>query len=918
MGRTFFLTLALSSQLAAVLKDVTLPQNVCHSMEEQIKLTPMFAQYQSIKADYPDALLFYRMGDFYELFYDDAVTASKELQIALTSRNKSAGQDVPMCGVPWHAAQSYISQLIDRGYVVAICDQTEDPKRSGKGLVQRAVTQVITPGTVLESDTLEAERHNYLGCVLAQKSKGSENGWAFVWADISTGQWTGTEFHKEEDLWQWVQKMGPRELLLDKEITLPKLRFFDNVHLVRLATVMSPERTEEILCQAQHVHSLDALGLKKKPTLAQACAQLLRYLEQMQKAHIDQLEAFVPLNLSRRMLLDDTTERNLELFVSMSGNRGKGTLRHLLKTTITPMGARKLEDMLHHPWREVEPILETQSAVRFLADHDSLRAALRKALQGIFDIERLSQRICLNRCHPKDLVGLRASLLALPALKNLLTQALASETFPLLASLLEHLDCLEDCAQILARALADDPPQLITEGGIFRQGYHQELDALLDMVNNAQQKLEELLAKERERTGIPKLKLGYNRVFGYYYELSRAVTQEIPAHFTRRQSLANAERFTTVELKELEEALLSASDKRKSLEYQLFQELREHLAAQRERFFRLAQTLGDIDYWQGLAQAGRTRGWVFPTFSDQPVLDIKGARHPVIEEIIGRTSFVPNDLSLGQSHSFCLLTGPNMSGKSTVLRQTALLCILAQMGSMVPATSARLGLVDKLFSRVGAQDNLAQGESTFMVEMMETARILRQSSQRSLVILDEIGRGTSTYDGVALAWAIVEYLVNRSEGRMRTLFATHYHELTELEGRLPEVFTMNIAIREVNANIVFLHKLIPGPADKSYGVEVARLAGIPKAVVDRARELLQRLESGRKGMQEAVRKTAQALLPGLEAHFEKQEVRPSPLVHPLQKALAELDPERLSPMEALTLLLDWKRRFAEKKNEVGR
>ena len=886
-------------------------------MEEVSKPTPMFEQYLRIKADYQDALLFYRMGDFYELFFDDAVTASKELQIALTSRNKSAGNDVPMCGVPWHASQSYIAQLIDKGYVVAICEQTEDPKdRQGKGLVQRAVTQVITPGTVLNSDNLQAERHKYLGCVINGRAKASDGGWAFVWADISTGQWTGTEFHREDDLWQWIQKMGPRELLLEQAISVPKLRFLDSVHLVRLPALLSADNATEILCRAQHVHSLDALGLKKKPALAQACAQLLRYIEQMQKASIDQLEAFVPLNLGRRMLIDDTSERNLELFVTLSGSKGKGTLHHLLKATITPMGARKLEDMLHHPWREEEPIKQIQSAVRFIAEDDCLASDLRKALQGVLDIERLCQRICLNRCHPRDFVSLRASLLALPAVKNLLNEANASHPLQLMTNLLAGLDCLEDCAGELERALVDDPPQLISEGGLFRQGYHEELDQLLDMVDNAQQKLEELLAKEREATGLTKLKLGYNRVFGYYYELSRLSSQTIPAHFTRRQSLANSERFTTESLKALEEALLSASDKRKSLEYRLFQELRERIAAQRERLLTLAESLGEIDYWQALAHVGRSQGWVFPSFSSDSVIEIASGRHPVIENIVGRTNFVPNDLSLGQSHSFCLLTGPNMSGKSTILRQTALICILAQMGSMVPASHARLGLVDKLFSRVGAQDNLAQGESTFMVEMMETARILRQSSQHSLVILDEIGRGTSTYDGVALAWAIVEYLVARSEGKMRTLFATHYHELTELEGRLPEVFTMNVAIREVNGSIVFLHKLIPGPADKSYGVEVARLAGIPKACVDRARELLRRLESGKKGMQEAVRKTAQALLPGLELPLSQSKVKACNPVHPLQKALSDLDPERLSPMEALHLIIDWKRRWGSKNNKA--
>ncbi|MBQ7617906.1 MAG: DNA mismatch repair protein MutS, partial [Desulfovibrio sp.] len=509
----------------------------------------------------------------------------------------------------------------------------------------------------------------------------------------------------------------------------------------------------------------------------------------------------------------------------------------------------------------------------------------------------LSQRIAANRSSPKDLLSLTETLALLPSLYELLNLLQELHPAEVIKDLLADFDVLKDCTKLLHNALVPDPPNIVTEGGLFQTGYHAELDHIIDLVNNGEEKLQAMLNLEREKSNLPKLKLGYNRVFGYYFELSKAQADKLPAHFIRRQSLANGERYTTEALKELEEALLEAAEKRKSLEFQLFQELKEKIARERERLMGQAKILAQIDYFQALATVGRTYGWVFPSFCQEACLELKQARHPVLEDILGRTNFVPNDFALFPKHNFCLLTGPNMSGKSTILRQTALIVILAQMGSMVPAASAKLGLVDKLFSRVGASDNLAQGESTFMVEMKETARILRQSTKSSLVILDEIGRGTSTYDGVALAWAIVEYLVKRANSQIRTIFATHYHELTELEGRLPEVFTMNVAIREDAEDIVFLHKLIFGPTDKSYGLEVARLAGVPASVIERARELLPRLEKGQKSMQEAVRTMAQDLLPGVNVPKAAQNPKNKPKTqamasdHPFFKALQELDPE---------------------------
>lgn len=899
--------------------------------ETSAKLTPMFEQYMRIKADYPDALLFYRMGDFYELFFDDAVTAARELQIALTSRSKDSQNPVPMCGVPWHAVQGYVAQLIDKGFHVAICDQTEDP-RAAKGLVKRAVTCVITPGTVLEDANLSTKSHNYLGAICYNPVQGRGG---FAWADISTGQWSGVEFKRQTELWQWAQKLAPRELLIPEGLDLPPRCLLEGVRLVHMSAAhFDLKRATERVLRAQGVREAGALGLKGKSELMRSCGALLVYLDQTQKRNPDHLMPFRPLDLSRRLLIDEVTERNLEIFTRLNGRKGKGTLRHVLDDTMTPMGGRFLEDMLRHPWREAAPIERIQECVAFFHDDDNRRAAMREALRDVYDLERLSTRISLNRATPRDFIALRNSLGALPKVHDALlkstdssyateAQALGHELPQSLYQIVKTWDHLEDCAALLSNALVDSPPTVITDGGLFKSGYHADLDKLLDLVEHGEQKLQALLEEEQKRTGIAKLKMGYNRVFGYYYEVTRAShSGPLPEHFIRRQTLANAERFTTVALKALEEELLSASDRRKSLEYKLFQDLREHMAKQRERIVHMADLVAQLDYWQSLAEVGRRNNWCRPQLTDNADLDIREGRHPVVEAMLGSASFVPNSFRLDHKRRLCLLTGPNMAGKSTVLRQVAIICLLAQAGSMVPAAEARLGLVDRLFSRVGASDNLAQGQSTFMVEMMETARILRQATRRSLVILDEIGRGTSTYDGVALAWAVVEDLAQRAGGELRTLFATHYHELTALEGRIPGVFTMNIAIREYNNDILFLHKLVPGPSDRSYGVEVARLAGVPVPVVQRARAILAGLERGRDGARKAVA-VASMPLPGLtlpdagqaaakRAELPETAAAPPAAEHPLVRMLRELSPETLSPLDALKLLIEWKSLWASK------
>ena len=887
------------------------------------QLTPMFTQYLAIKKEHEDALLFYRMGDFYELFFDDAVVAAKALQIALTSRNAQAENPVPMCGVPHHSAEIYLSQLLEKGFKVAICEQMEDPK-AAKGLVKRAVIMVRTPGTTVEDVSLSSKAHNYLGSLYWDKTKGCGG---FAWLEYSTGEWSGLQSKREQDLWQWVQKMRPRELLVP-DLPAEDFRIPQSISLGESTPVRLPLRgyfdlkaaTGRILA-AQGIQELGAVGLNGREELTRACGAMLGYLLQTQKQDLAHLKPFVPLDLGRHLVIDEITERNLEIFRRLDGKKGPGTLWHVLDETLTPLGGRLLEERLRHPWREAERIKDSADVVSFFFEREHKRAALRKALDSVYDLERLSTRISLGRAVPKDFVALRQSLAALGDVKLALEASppgqYASDddidSLPPKAHTLYHnWDNLEDIAALLCAALVDSPPPVITEGGLFKAGYNSELDELLDLVEHGQNRLQEMLRREQQQYGLPKLKLGYNRVFGYYLELPKHLADTVPDHFSRRQTVANAERYITPQLKELEDKILAAGDSRKQLEFKLFQELRNRIAKARPRILFMAESLAALDYWQGLAEVAAKWRWVRPELHDGADLAIREGRHPVVEALAGPAGFIPNDLRMDDKRRLLLITGPNMAGKSTVLRQAAIIVILAQMGSFVPAREARIGLADRIFSRVGASDNLAQGQSTFMVEMMETARILRQASRRSLVILDEIGRGTSTFDGLSLAWAVVEDLVRREGGSIRTLFATHYHELTALEGRLAGVHNMNIAIREWGGEIVFLRRLVPGPSDRSYGIEVAKLAGVPAPVVQRAKKILENLEAARApgGQREAVQHVP---LPGLDPP-EPSASRDRPLLppqtaqaaHPLVTTLRDLDVNHLTPMQALALLTEWK------------
>ncbi|MDR2075449.1 MAG: DNA mismatch repair protein MutS, partial [Desulfovibrio sp.] len=726
----------------------TLPESLPY------KITPMLEQFFSFKKDYPDCLLFFRMGDFYELFFEDAEVASRELHLTLTSRNNQAEHPVPMCGVPHQAVENYLRRLNDKGFKVAICEQVEDPK-AAKGLVRRSVIEVRTPGTTMDEGSLEAKAHNYLGALYWNADAGRGG---FAWLDYSTGRWSGLQSKRFSHLCQWIGKMRPRELLLPdlsaENARIPLPDRIEGVTPVRVPArgYFDLKASVERLFLVQGIKELGALGLEDKEELTRACGALLAYILQTQKQELIHLSPFVPLTLGKHLILDDITERNLEIFQRMDGKRGPGTLWQILDETITPMGGRLLEERLRHPWRDLAVIRESADVVAFFHDQEYKRAALRAALRAVSDLERLIARICAKRAVPRDYLALRQGIAALPAVLEALS-ATPGDRYPTadeaagadlpsgLRRLLEHWDPLGDIADLLGRSLADSPPAQVTEGGIFRQGYHSDLDALIDLSEHGENRLEALLQEEQGKSGLSRLKLGFNRVFGYYFEIPKSQAASVPASFIRRQTVANAERFVTPALKALEEKILSAREERGRLEYRLFQQLQGLISCAQSRIAFMAGILAGLDYWQCLAETARKRRWTKPSPDESGDILIREGRHPVVEALAGPAGFVPNDIRMDSKRRLLIITGPNMAGKSTVLRQVALIVILAQMGGFVPAAEARLGLADRIFSRVGASDNLTQGQSTFMVEMMETARILRQSTKRSLVILDEIGRG---------------------------------------------------------------------------------------------------------------------------------------------------------------------------------
>jgi DNA mismatch repair protein MutS len=848
-------------------------------------LTPIRKQYLQIKRQYPNAILFFRLGDFYETFDHDAEITARELDIVLTSRSVAKGTRVPMAGIPHHAAENYLSRLIERGYHVAICEQVGD--EPVKGLFARQVVRVVTPGTVVEPGLLPGDANNYLVSVVVQDQRA---GVAYV--DITTGEFETTELESNDIytiLKAELSRLKPAEILYPEGLS-------PEDHLPGHSTPWPAwhfelGRCQEVLLQHFNVASLDGFGLRALTQATRAAGAIMQYLKETQPAAVKLLDSLSTYSTGDFMSLDAATRRNLELTETLRTGKVQGSLLGVLDLTNSPMGRRLIRQWVSKPLLNVPHIQDRQQAVAYFFDDGMLRAELRAALKPLGDLERLTNRVIGGISQPRDLVSIRSTLLLLPALRSLLP-----EDEPALTSVMTSLDLCPDELSLLEKALSEEPPATLQNIGVIRSGYSAELDGVIERSRHARDWIANLEAVERERTGIKSLKVGYNKVFGYYIEVTRSNTDLVPPEYIRKQTLVNAERYITPEMKEYEALVLNAEERIHEIEARLFRELCQQLATSSARLLSTARALAELDVLASLAEAATRRGYVRPEVAEEDVLDIKEGRHPVVEGSLSGERFVPNDLHFKENERIHILTGPNMSGKSTFLRQAALIVLMAQVGSFVPAASARIGLVDRIFTRIGAQDEITAGQSTFMVEMVETANILHHSTSRSLLILDEIGRGTSTYDGVSIAWAVVEYIHNHPQLRAKTLFATHYHELTQLAEVLPGVSNYNVAVSEADGNVIFLHKIVPGGADRSYGIHVGQLAGLPRPVVQRAGEILRQLETS---SGKAVRLEAQ--VPRQMALF--------PETNPLIDELRTLDVNTLSPIEALNKLYEWRRRF---------
>ncbi len=867
----------------------------------QPELTPMMRQYMEIKSSYPDAILFFRLGDFYEMFLDDAVKAAGILDITLTSRGKdSDGGGIPLCGIPYHSAPPYIAKLIAAGEKVAICEQVEDPK-SVKGIVRREVVKVVTPGLVTDHDSLQPKENNFLVAIVPQ----SETAYGLAVLDLSTGHFRATELDSLETLLAEAACLAPREILLpakyrDSNLQKSILQDFSPLFSFIDDWVDDPEYRVRLFAQQFGVHP-DTLcqGLKGA---AAAAAATLHYLQETQKGTTVHLRELVTYQSREFLLLDDTTRRNLELTRTMAEGRRRGSLLGLMDNTTTPMGGRKLKEWINYPLVSVEQILARLDSVEELVADPARREAISLAIEGIADLERLNGRITLASASAKDLVALRDSLERLPAV----VAAAAGCSAALLKNSADGIDLMEDVATLIRQGIAENPPFVLRDGGFIADGYNLELDDLRKISSEGKGFIARLEAKEKQRTGISSLKIRFNKVFGYYIEITRANLADIPDDYIRRQTLANAERFITPELKEYEDKVLGAEDRISELEYGLFQEIRILVAAQGGRIAATADRIATVDVLLSFARLAHSAAYCRPEINNGEILSITEGRHPVIEALSLGERFVPNDLLLDNSdNQLLIITGPNMAGKSTFMRQVALITLMAQMGSFVPAKAAVIGVTDRIFTRVGASDNLAKGQSTFMMEMTETANILRNATPKSLVILDEIGRGTSTFDGVSIAWAVAEFLHDEGAHKAKTLFATHYHEMTELSVTRSGVKNFNIAVREWNDQVIFLRKIVPGGASHSYGIQVARLAGLPFSVIERSKEILRNLEKG-EFSEEGVPRIAKGRRSVTSA--------PSPQLSlfddrssGIRKRLEETNVSLITPLEALNLVDELKR-----------
>ncbi|GAB4269593.1 MAG: DNA mismatch repair protein MutS [Deferrisomatales bacterium] len=861
----------------------------------------MMRQYLEIKQEHPDCILLFRLGDFYEMFFEDAEIASRVLEITLTSREK--GDDaVPMCGVPWHSARGYIARLVEGGHKVAICDQVEDA-RQAKGLVRREVVQVITPGLVTDTEMIDAKMPQYLLALVAGKRSVG-----FAYADVTTGEFQVGEVPGWGALADELARLEPREVLAPEEPgdpipdgTLPRGTPVTPVP----GQWFRPARAREVLQARLGGADLAGFGVEDLTEGIRAAGAVVAYVEKHNRGGLENLRRLGRHARAGALALDESSKRNLELFATLSGGRGEGTLLHLMDRTRTAMGGRRLREWMAYPLLDAGRIEARLEAVGELVRRGETRRGLRDGLRQVHDVARLAGKVAMGTANARDLVALRRSLQALPALGVRLADAEA----PLLGELRDRLDPLPEVAARLEQALTDDPPAVLTEGGIIRDGFDPEIDELRAIQRDGRGWIARLQASERERTGIGSLKIGFNKVFGYYIEVTRANLAAVPPEYERRQTLANAERFVTPELKEMEAKVLGAEDRARSREYERFVALREEVAAYVDRLHETARVLAVVDVLAALAELAVERGYVRPHVHAGYELDIRGGRHPVVEATLTGERFVPNDVGFDDGRRLLIITGPNMAGKSTILRQTALIVLMAQMGSFVPAEKATVGLVDRIFTRVGASDDLARGRSTFMVEMIETGNILHNATGRSLVILDEIGRGTSTFDGLSIAWAVAEYIHRVGA---RTLFATHYHELTDLARTLKGVVNYNVAVKEWDDQVIFLRRLLEGGTSRSYGIQVARLAGLPEEVTGRAREILANLEAGELDETGLPRLALSARVVPELPHRQLDLFRSGAdrAREGLLRELAEQNVETLTPVEALVRLEELRRRAA--------
>lgn len=802
--------------------------------------TPMMQHYLKTHEEYKDCILFYRLGDFYEMFFDDAKVVSKELELTLTGKSCGAEERAPMCGIPYHAAETYLTRLVKKGYKVAICEQVEDPKLA-KGMVKREVTRVVTPGTTLNAQALDETKNNYIMCIAYIGDH-----YGISSADITTGDYYVTEVDSERKLLDEVNKYQPTEIICNEAFYISGIDIDDMKNRMGIvvysldAWYFSDETAQMTLKDHFKVRDLDGLGLADYDSGVIAAGALLKYLYETQKTTLSNLVAIHPYTTGKFMIIDSSTRRNLELVETLREKQKRGSLLWVLDKTRTAMGARTLRSFVEQPLIERAEIEERYDAIDEFNTNAITREEIREYLNPVYDLERLITRVTYQTANPRDLIAFRNSIHMLPPIKTLMSDFQS----PLLKRLYEQLDTLDELYELIERSIAEEPPLTLHDGGILKEGYNEEVDRLRKAKTDGKSWLADLEAKEREKTGIKNLKIKYNKVFGYYLEVTNSFKDLVPDYFTRKQTLANAERFITPELKELEDVILGAEDKLIVLEYELFREVRQKVADEVVRIQKTAKAVAQIDVFASLATVAEQNNYCRPKLNEKGLIDIKDGRHPVVERMIQNEMFVANDTYLDNgSNRVSIITGPNMAGKSTYMRQSALIVLMAQIGSFVPAKSAKIGIVDRIFTRVGASDDLASGQSTFMVEMSEVANILRNATSNSLLILDEIGRGTSTFDGLSIAWAVVEHISNPRLLGAKTLFATHYHELTELEGKLNSVNNYCIAVKEKGDDIVFLRKIVKGGADKSYGIQVAKLAGVPDNVIERAKEIVEELSN---------------------------------------------------------------------------